>query len=255
MNRTARRAAERQANKLANKETSRLLANLATASPALPAVEPISESRPLPTSSEISPARLAANRENALKSTGPVTAQGKFVSSRNHTTHGLARKNRDFQLLPFENVNEFHRTVADFISEYSPKTASEVALVHALAESLWLRNRAQNFQTWCFDESGILLNEKKLELYIRYEATYNRAFNTALNQLLKLRAERREEMLGFEAQKRVQANHQWEIVRKEAAARHQIGKFLLQKKAAIEQNPGFESQIDSELTKIRTATA
>ena len=210
MNRTARRAAERQANKLANKETSRLLANLATASPALPAVEPISESRPLPTSSEISPARLAANRENALKSTGPVTAQGKFVSSRNHTTHGLARKNRDFQLLPFENVNEFHRTVADFISEYSPKTASEVALVHALAESLWLRNRAQNFQTWCFDESGILLNEKKLELYIRYEATYNRAFNTALNQLLKLRAERREEMLGFEAQKRVQANHQWE---------------------------------------------
>ena len=36
-----------------------------------------------------SPARLAANRANALRSTGPRTAEGKARSSQNATTHGL----------------------------------------------------------------------------------------------------------------------------------------------------------------------
>ncbi len=37
-----------------------------------------------------SPARLAANKANAQRSTGPRTPQGKARSSRNHSTHGLA---------------------------------------------------------------------------------------------------------------------------------------------------------------------
>ena len=147
MNRTERRAAERQANKLANKAAS-LTSTLIHRSPEAPTqlstiADPQCEPQPKP---ELSPARLAANRENALKSTGPKSEQGKFVSSRNHIVHGLARKNRDFQLLPFEDLNEYNMTVADFISEYRPQTDTEVALVHNLAESLWLRNRAQNFQ-------------------------------------------------------------------------------------------------------------
>ena len=239
MNRTERRAAERQANKLANKAAS-LTSTLIHRSPEPPTqlstiAGPQCEPQPKP---DLSPARLAANRENALKSTGPKSEQGKLIASRNHIVHGLARKNRDFQLLPFEDLNEYNMTVADFISEYRPQTDTEVALVHNLAESLWLRNRAQNFQTWCFDQStGILLDEKKLALYLRYEAAYNRAFHAAVNALLKVRAEKRNEQIGFEAQQRVQANHQWEIVRKEAVARHQIGRNLLQKKAAVEQNP------------------
>lgn len=36
-----------------------------------------------------SPARLAANRANALKSTGPRSARGKARSARNATLHGL----------------------------------------------------------------------------------------------------------------------------------------------------------------------
>jgi hypothetical protein len=72
-------------------------------------------------------------------------------------------------------------------------------------------HRAQNFQTWSFDQTtGILLNEKKLELFTRYEATYNRAFNIALNQLLKLRAKKQRAKIGFEAQGIAAEKHQME---------------------------------------------
>ena len=38
------------------------------------------------------PAQIAANRRNALKSTGPRTAAGKAASGRNALTHGLTAR-------------------------------------------------------------------------------------------------------------------------------------------------------------------
>ncbi|HZQ53175.1 MAG TPA: hypothetical protein VFB14_13315, partial [Bryobacteraceae bacterium] len=60
--RKARRAAEREARKLAERQ------------------QPISE------------AKLAANRANAEKSTGPKSEEGKSRSSRNSFKHGLYSK-------------------------------------------------------------------------------------------------------------------------------------------------------------------
>jgi hypothetical protein len=84
MNRSERRAAERQANKAANKAAAREFTP--TPTPLIPSVEqsvgqtpssacdlPVAQS-PEPA---ISPARLAANRENAQKSTGPKTDEAK----------------------------------------------------------------------------------------------------------------------------------------------------------------------------------
>ena len=110
MTRSARRAAERKVNKAANKAASSLALNPAVPvgrppSPARePQLAPVLEvpepGRPFPSLAEITPARLAANRENALKSSGPKTETGKSVSSQNRTTHGLARHNGRFALLP-----------------------------------------------------------------------------------------------------------------------------------------------------------
>ena len=47
-----------------------------------------------------------------------------------------------------------------------------------------------------------MTDAEALALFIRYENTYNRAFSTALKDLLRVRAEKRKAEIGFEAQKR-----------------------------------------------------
>ncbi len=48
-------------------------------------------------------------------------------------------------------------------------------------------------------------NEKQFSLFLRYQTTNDRAFHKCLDQLLKLRAEKRKEQDGFESQKRQEA--------------------------------------------------
>ena len=236
MTRSERRAAERQANKAANKAAASLpfhppvLTHNTASNPAAPASQPASNpsvlvgpspspacepepqlapvlavpepGAPLPALSQITPARLAANRQNAQQSCGPKTAAGKAISAQNHVQHGLTRKNGWFSLLPSEDGAQYHLMLFDFMEEHKPETPTEFALLHALSEALWLRNRAQNYQNTCFDQTtGALVNEQRLALFLRYETTYNRAFNSALNQILKLKAEKRQAELGFVAQK------------------------------------------------------
>ena len=159
--------------------------------------------------------------------------------------------------MPTEDSIEFEFVLDNFNKEHQPETPTEEALVVALAESLWLRNRAQNLQPACFDpDTGAISNEKQLSLLLRYENTYNRAFNSALNQLLKLRAEKRKAEFGFEAQRiageKLQMKkdaHYWDVLKKDAETCHQIGQNVLQKMTAAGQNPGFEAQFAAELSK------
>jgi hypothetical protein len=61
-----------------------------------------------------------------------------------------------------------------------------------MAESHWLSNRPQNLQATCFDETtGQIADPPLFSLYLRYQTTHTRAFHKSLNDLLKLRAERR----------------------------------------------------------------
>ena len=46
-----------------------------------------------------------------------------------------------------------------------------------------------------------------MALFLRYQSTHERAFHTCLNDLLKLRAEKRKNEIGFESQKREQEEH------------------------------------------------
>ncbi len=88
-------------------------------------------------------------------------------------------------------------------------------------------------QRTCFNQnSPVCERPKDLALYLRYETTHDRAFHTALNQLLKLRAETRKAEIGFESQKRREA----EEARKQASENrkqelHQYGVWLAEAKA------------------------
>jgi hypothetical protein len=144
-------------------------------------------------------AQIAANQANAELSTGPKTEEGKAVSSRNHTSHGLTYKGVAFFLLPWENAEEYDWLMIDLKREYGPKSATETILVERMAQHHWLRNRAELLQTHAFDDDGSL-DEKRLALFLRYQTTHQRAFHKCLNDLLKLRAEKRKQEIGFESQ-------------------------------------------------------
>ena len=75
--------------------------------------------------------QIASNRENACKSTGPRTAQGKARVAQNGVTHGLTGR---FQLLDGESPAMLDNLLAHLAAEHSPAGETESFLVRQLAE-------------------------------------------------------------------------------------------------------------------------
>jgi hypothetical protein len=151
-------------------------------------------------------AQIAANQANSKLSCGPKTSEGKAASSKNHVIHGLTYRGGMFILLPWEDAEEFDALVVDLKSQYHPMNRTEWILVERMAQHHWLRNRATMLQGLCFLDDGTI-DDKRLALYLRYETTHERAFHKCLNELLKIRAEKRKAEIGFESQKRKQEEH------------------------------------------------
>ena len=85
----------------------------------------------------------------------------------------------------------------DLKCEYTPKNRTEMILVERMAQHHWLRSRATMLQGLCFLDDGTI-DDKRLALYLRYETTHERAFHKCLNELLRIRAEKRKQEIGFE---------------------------------------------------------
>ncbi len=80
-------------------------------------------------------------------------------------------------------------------------------LVGKMAQAAWLSKRALILQqTRLKHDARGCWDEKGLALYIRYQTTHDRAFYKSLNELLRLRAEKRKEQIGFESQSHKQAD-------------------------------------------------
>jgi len=74
----------------------------------------------------VSEARIAANRANALKSTGPRTAEGKERSRANSSRHGMTGAG---VVLPSEDAAAVERRFAGFEADYRPGTEAGRALI------------------------------------------------------------------------------------------------------------------------------
>jgi hypothetical protein len=129
--------------------------------------------------------RREINRANAQHSTGPRSMAGKLASSRNSLRHGLASGTI---IIPGEDPVEFERLTAALLDEHQPSGDTEALLVHEMAQSWWLAQRAVRLQNECFSDGGI--DEKRLSLLLRYQTTHERAFHKALNTLIKLKRSR-----------------------------------------------------------------
>ena len=149
------------------------------------------------------PNQIAANKQNAQKSSGPKTAEGKAASSLNRLSHGFASSTA--RLIPGENPEEFHSLVAGLMSEHLPATQTEQILVEKMALNQWLSLRAFRLQGNLFvgqmivnqDKFGIPLG---LGLLIRYQTSAERAFHRAHTDLVKTQKERKKSEIGFEPQ-------------------------------------------------------
>ena len=76
-----------------------------------------------------SQAQIAANRRNALLSTGPSTVEGKIAVSQNAFKHGL----RSVAFLHSEEVPEYYWDVCrKLLAEYQPQTMTEEIFVERL---------------------------------------------------------------------------------------------------------------------------
>ena len=139
------------------------------------------------------PAQVAANQANAQHSTGPKTEGGRAASCLNNFRHGLAGV--QFSVLPGECEEEYATLLAGLKAEHQPRTVTECILVEKLAQHFWLSQRAQRYADLSMD------NEKQFSLFLCYQTTNDRAFHKCLDQLLKLRAEKRKAEIGFESQK------------------------------------------------------
>ena len=145
----------------------------------------------------ISSAQIAANQANAQRSTGPKTPEGKAISCRNNFKHGCSGA---FTVLPWESQDEFEMLVGSLRDEHKPSGVTEMILVDKMAQALWLGKRAQMLQHVTFNhELPTCDDQKQLALYLRYQTTNERAFHKCLNDLLKLRAEKRRQQIGFES--------------------------------------------------------
>ena len=143
--------------------------------------------------------QIDANRQNATKSTGPKTPEGKANSSRNAVKHGLTS---DQLTVPhLEEKEEYETLLADLMGEFQPATPHEKILVERMAHNQWISLRALKLQTIFLDASlGDGSIHSDFGLLIRYHTCAQRAYNAAHAELIKARKQKEIPQNGFVSQ-------------------------------------------------------
>jgi hypothetical protein len=133
----------------------------------------------------MSESKLKANRENAQKSTGPRTEEGKRASSGNALRHGLCSRQA---FIPEGREERYEELYGELLSEVRPAGELEIIAFEKLIHAAWrmelVRTTQADYERECEsrdvnpfldDESERRLS--RLEDYLRRaESAYARAF-------------------------------------------------------------------------------
>lgn len=87
-----------------------------------------------------SKAQIKANRQNAKRSTGPTSIQGKLKVSQNAITHGIFAT---APLLETENLEEYQLLYDSLFKELMPASQLEAAIVERIIHSIWRQKRLE----------------------------------------------------------------------------------------------------------------
>jgi hypothetical protein len=131
-------------------------------------------------------AQILANRQNAEKSCGPVTAPGKARVSQNATKLGL------FSVANFVRPEEqdiFHEFESGYLAELSPATPLERTLAREIVQGAWRLRRCASLEVAPPEN---LTDEEldRLQTSIdRARAAAQRTFHRSLKELRRLQSE------------------------------------------------------------------
>ena len=160
-------------------------------------------------------AQIQANRENAKKSTGPRTPEGKARVSKNALKHGLLAQD---SVIPGEDPAEFDRHLTTYQDTYLPRNCVEKEIVRQIADSAWRMRRLSRIEATVMT-AGIERTRVHQEIYrpertreghegklqllgaamlertkflndlARYDGHLNRRFYRAVELMMKIRRE------------------------------------------------------------------
>ncbi|MFZ0592452.1 MAG: hypothetical protein WAM39_18485 [Bryobacteraceae bacterium] len=175
--------------------------------------ENISETDPLASSKQLpSEARLRANRENAKRSKGPTSPDGKKRSSLNATRHGILSQ---VIHLPEEELKSYDQFTARYVADLQPVGAPELELANACADlqfrlhrlaaaehnlfsighsehgDEWETGHPESHTAFAFAET-MRRSKDPLNTLSTYESRLSRRFLQTLKRLHEMQAERRE---------------------------------------------------------------
>ncbi len=152
--------------------------------------------------------QFEANRQNAQKSTGPKTPEGRAAVRLNGVKHGLTAETI---VLKGESQADFTNLLESFEAEHDPVTPTEEALVVQLAMATWRLRRLYHQEAGFYtcqlqslkgmqkdlnlDDAGRMghaagWSESTLGLFNRQEGRLERTFYRALHELQRLRKDR-----------------------------------------------------------------
>lgn len=154
-----------------------------------------------------SAARIAANRQNAKKSTGPKTAEGKEAVAGNAMKHGLRAQD---VVCADETTRQYEEFAASLIADLAPADSVEEQLAQRIVTCTWRLLRMVNaeatlFDSWRMDEDDVLEpsesffsrrfenSNAEMSAFSRYEASLDRSLNRAYALLDRRQARRRGE--------------------------------------------------------------
>ena len=156
--------------------------------------------------------RTLANRENAQKSTGPRSEEGKQQARFNAFRHGLTGQT---VVLPWEDRGQYEACCRSLAADLKPEGAYEEKLVQTIADATWRLNRAAAAETNMFAHTlhvnefliasgnaevdtalclghAFRLDSQVLANMAMYAQRIARQRDKAFEQLRQLQAERRE---------------------------------------------------------------
>ena len=142
----------------------------------------------------------AANRQNAQKSTGPKTPEGKAAVSLNAVKHGLLSR---YTLLSDEDEAVLVELGKRLRTHLQPVGELEVLLVDRIVTAVWRLRRLHAVETHVFTKpqrfstqapaqvgEAFQMGMQTFALLSRYETTIERSLYKALHELQRLQAAR-----------------------------------------------------------------